>query len=103
MTEMTLSVLAAAQQQAPQDVGKAGPFGLLLLVLLVIASALLVKSMSGHLKRLPRSFDPDDRVVVPDSPAGLDEDRERGQELLEELRRAPLAIEPPRRQDDDRR
>ncbi|MGY1833851.1 hypothetical protein ACI79P_01925 [Blastococcus sp. SYSU DS0510] len=103
MTAMTLSVLAAAQQQAPQDVGKAGPFGLLLLVLLLIASALLVKSMTGHLKRLPRSFDEADRVVVPDSPAGLDEDREPGQELLDTLRRAPLAIEPPRREDGDRR
>ncbi|MGY1984821.1 hypothetical protein ACI792_01185 [Blastococcus sp. SYSU DS0669] len=103
MTAMTLSVLAAAQQQAPQDVGKAGPFGLLLLVLLLIASALLVKSMTGHLKRLPRSFDEADRVVVPDSPAGLDEDGEPGQELLDTLRRAPLAIEPPRREDGDPR
>jgi hypothetical protein len=104
MTATTLSVLTLAQQQAPEDVGKAGPFGLLLLVLLLIASALLVKSMSGHLKRLPRSFDEADRVVVPDSPAGLDEDRgETGQELLDTLRRAPRAIEPPRREDRDRR
>ena len=39
MTEMTLSVLAVAQQQAPQDVGKAGPFGLLLLVPAVLLFA----------------------------------------------------------------
>ncbi|SEL19400.1 hypothetical protein SAMN04515665_109103 [Blastococcus sp. DSM 46786] len=104
MTTTTLMVLSVAQQQAPQDVGKSGPFGLLLLVLLLLATALLVKSMSGHLKRLPRSFDEADRVVVPDSPAGLDEDRdEPGQELLDTLRRAPLAIEPPRRDDGDRR
>lgn len=40
--------------------------------LLLIATALLVKSMTRHLNRVPRSFDPVDdepRVVVPDSPA----------------------------------
>jgi hypothetical protein len=98
------SVLAAAVNQAPEDVGKAGPLGLLLLVLLLIAAALLVKSMSGHLKKLPRSFDPEDQepeVVVPDSPAGLLDGRGPGQDLLDTLRRAPLAIEAPR--EDDRR
>ncbi|MGY2002171.1 hypothetical protein [Blastococcus sp. SYSU DS1024] len=106
MTGTTLTLLAAAQQQAPEDVGKAGPLGLFLIVVLLIAAALLVRSMSGHLNRLPRSFDPADReppVVVPDSPAGLVEEREPGQELLDTLRRAPLAIEAPRRDGDDRR
>jgi hypothetical protein len=99
-------VLAANDDQLPSDVGKAGPIGLLLIVLLLIATALLVKSMSGHLKRVPRSFDPGDDgppVVVPDTPAELLDERERpGQELLDTLRRAPLAIEPPRRDDDGR-
>jgi hypothetical protein len=102
----TATVLAAAGDQLPEDVGKSGPFGLLLIVLLLIATALLVKSMSGHLKRLPRSFDPEDagpRVVVPDTPAELLEPRkEPGEELLDTLRRAPRAIEPPRRDDDGR-
>jgi hypothetical protein len=94
-----LSLLAAGDQPV-EDVGKAGPIGLLLIVLLLIAVALLVKSMSGHLKKLPRSFDPDDQLPeVPDTPAELVEPREPGQDLLEELRRAPLAIEPPRRDD----
>ncbi|MGY1914604.1 hypothetical protein [Blastococcus sp. SYSU DS0973] len=101
-----VSILAAAQQQLPQDVGKAGPLGLLLIVVLFIAAALLVRSMSGHLKKLPRSFDPADqeeRVEVPDDLSGLDEARrEAGQELLDTLRRAPLAIEPPRRDGDAR-
>ncbi|TYP86262.1 hypothetical protein [Blastococcus xanthinilyticus] len=94
-----VQVLAAAEQQLPEDVGKAGPLGLLLLVVLLIAVAFLVKSMSGHLKRVPRSFDEADqepRIVVPDSPAGLVDDREPGQDLLETLRRAPRAIEAPR-------
>ncbi len=87
-------VLAAAEQ-LPEDVGKAGPLGLLLVALLGVAIALLVKSMSRHLKRIPRSFDTDEpRVVVPDSPAELVDPP--GQDLLDHLRRAPRAIEPPR-------
>ena len=95
------AILAAERQQLPEDIGKAGPLGLLLIVLLLIAVALLVKSMSGHLKKLPRSFDPDDRapeVDVPDDLSALDEPRP-GQQVLDTLRRAPLAIEGPR---DDR-
>ncbi|CCG01757.1 hypothetical protein [Blastococcus saxobsidens] len=102
----TTYVLAATQQeQLPEDVGKAGPLGLLLIVVLLIAVALLVKSMSGHLKKLPRSFDPEDqepRVTVPDDLSGLDARPEPGQELLDTLRRAPRAIEAPRRDGDER-
>ncbi|TFV52962.1 hypothetical protein [Blastococcus sp. TF02A-35] len=101
----TAVLVLAAAEQAPEDVGKAGPFGLLLLVLLLIASALLVRSMSGHLKKLPRSFDPADqepRIEVPDDISELDRPRpEPGQELLDTLRRAPLAIEAPRDRDDE--
>jgi hypothetical protein len=94
------TVLAAAGEQLPEDVGKSGPLGLLLIVLLLIATALLVRSMSKHLKKLPRSFDPEDRVEVPDSPAELLDDPAPGEELLDSLRRAPLAIEPPRHDGD---
>lgn len=92
-----LVLAAGAPDQNPEDVGKSGPLGLLLTVLLLIAAALLVKSMSRHLKRIPRSFDPEDRIEVPDTPAELLEPRHRsGEDLLEQLRRAPRAIEPPR-------
>ena len=95
------AILAAERQQLPEDIGKAGPLGLLLIVLLLIAVAVLVKSMAGHLKRVPRSFDPDDAVPeVPDTPAEL-VDPAPGAELLDSLRRQPLAIEP--RRDDDGR
>jgi hypothetical protein len=99
-----LELLAAVEEQAPEDVGKSGPLGLLLTVLLLIAVALLVRSMSGHLKRLPASFDRADAVpTVPDTPAELvDEPVKPGEELLDTLRRAPRAIEPPRRSDDGR-
>jgi hypothetical protein len=96
MNAAAVAVLAA-EEQLPEDVGKAGPLGLLLTVLLLIAIVLLVKSMSRHLKRVPPSFDPEDRaqVVVPDSPAELLEPRP-GEQVLDQLRRAPRAIEPPR-------
>jgi hypothetical protein len=96
---MTLDVLGAAGDQLPEDVGKAGPLGLLLIVLLLIAVSLLVRSMSKHLKKLPASFDPADRPpVVPDTPAELI-DPQPGEQLLDSLRRAPRAIEPPRSDD----
>jgi len=92
-------VLAEASNQLPEDVGKAGPLGLLLIVVLLIVTAFLVKSMGRHLKRVPGSFDPPE-VVVPDDASELFEQKpEPGQELLDTLRRAPRAIEPPR---DDR-
>jgi hypothetical protein len=89
-----LTLLAVDQQQLPEDVGKAGPIGLLLIVLLFIATLLLVRSMGRHLKRVPRSFDPADQV--PDTPAELIDPPAPGEDLLDSLRRAPRAIEPPR-------
>jgi hypothetical protein len=99
-----LAVLAVTDEQVPEDVGKSGPLGLLLTVVLLIAVVLLVRSMSTHLKRVPRSFDPADAPPdIPDTPAELMDRRpEPGQELLDTLRRAPRAIEPPRPDDDGR-
>jgi hypothetical protein len=90
-----LTLLAVEQQQLPEDVGKAGPLGLLLIVLLLIAVILLGRSMGRHLKKVPRSFDPADQV--PDTPAELIDPpaRDPGEALLDTLRRAPLAIEAP--------
>jgi hypothetical protein len=102
-----MTVLAAPGSQLPEDVGKAGPLGLLLILLLLVAAILLVRSMTTHLKRIPRSFDRsgDDAVEVPDTPAELFADEPApgpGQELLDTLRRAPRAIEPPRGDPGDR-
>lgn len=87
-----------------QDEGQSAPTGALLTVLLFVAILVLVKSMTTHLKRVPRSFDPEDDVppvAVPDTPAGLVDPRpEPGQDLLDTLRRAPRAIEGPRPRDD---
>jgi hypothetical protein len=90
-------VLAAPGDQLPEDVGKAGPLGLLLLVVLLIAVALLVRSMTTHLKRIPRSFDPADASPdIPDNAAELVDPPRPGEDLLDTLRRAPRAIEGPR-------
>jgi hypothetical protein len=98
-----LTVLAAEQEQLPEDVGKAGPVGLALIVALLIATLLLVRSMGRHLRKIPPSFDPEDQPIeVPDTPAELIDGHRPtpGQELLDTLRRAPRAIEPPRRPGD---
>jgi hypothetical protein len=99
---MSADLLAAAGDQLPEDVGKSGPLGLLLTLLLLIAVFFLVRSMSKHLKRVPPSFDPADRVEeIPDTPAELLEPPP-GEQVLDELRKAPRAIESPRRNGDDR-
>ncbi|MFD9888573.1 hypothetical protein ACFWY9_04495 [Amycolatopsis sp. NPDC059027] len=59
------TALVLAQQQPGngdnggqgEDFGKSSPLGLLVLILFLIAVALLVRSMTKHLKRLPKSFD----------------------------------------------
>jgi hypothetical protein len=40
------------------DFGKASPFGLLVIVLLLLGTFLLVRSMNRQLKKVPKSFDP---------------------------------------------
>jgi hypothetical protein len=101
MITHSVTLLAAAEQQLPEDVGKAPPIGLLLIVVLLIAVALLVRSMTTHLKRIPPTFEPQDDVVqVPDDASELvDPGPQPGEILLDSLRRAPRAIEPPRSDD----
>jgi hypothetical protein len=41
------------------DFGKASPVGLLVIVLLVIATLLLLRSMNRQLRKVPKSFDRD--------------------------------------------
>lgn len=74
-------VLADEPAKGP-EFGKASPIGLLIIILLLIAVFLLIRSMNKQLKKLPESFDADnpapdqafddgtDRV---DDPAGLPE------------------------------
>lgn len=73
---------AVSAQEGPRqtgpDFGKASPFGLIVVILLLIAVFLLVWSMNRHLRKLPESFD--DAGVEhgdsknPDGPLGTDPD-----------------------------
>jgi hypothetical protein len=59
---LQLTVLTLLAENGPHnsgpDFGKASPFGLLVVVLLLISVLFLVRSMNRHLKKLPESFDP---------------------------------------------
>ena len=60
MTEaltLVAGLLAEEPRQTGPDFGKASPFGLVVVVLLLIGTFFLVWSMNRHLKRLPESFD----------------------------------------------
>ncbi|WP_037367815.1 hypothetical protein [Amycolatopsis orientalis] len=61
---LTASALVLAQQPDSgdnggqgEDFGKSSPVGLLVLILFLIAVVFLVRSMSKHLKKVPRTFD----------------------------------------------
>jgi predicted PurR-regulated permease PerM len=51
-----MSTSAAAAVLAASDTGKGSPIGLFVVLLLVIATYLLYRSMSGHIRRLPEKF-----------------------------------------------
>ena len=63
MTDLWLTAVTVLAEDAPRntgpDFGKASPFGLLVVVLLLIGTFALVWSMNRHLNRLPESFDPE--------------------------------------------
>jgi hypothetical protein len=59
-----------APRNTGPDFGKASPFGLIIVVLLLIGTFALVWSMNRHLRKLPKSFDqpePDQTTEEPKS------------------------------------
>ena len=58
MNHHLLGVIADGPHNQGPDFGKASPVGLLVVVLLVIATLLLIRSMNRQLKKVPESFDP---------------------------------------------
>ena len=58
MSHYLLRVIADAPHNHGPDFGKASPVGLLVVVLLLIATLLLLRSMNRQLKKVPKSFDP---------------------------------------------
>jgi hypothetical protein len=75
MSVLAESVLADAPNQTGPDFGKASPVGLLILVVLLIATFFLVWSMNRHLKKLPESFDAAPDLVVADQGPGAEVDK----------------------------
>ncbi len=59
MNELVLWLAEEAPRNTGPEFGKASPFGLLVVVLLLAGTFALVWSMNRHLKRLPESFDPE--------------------------------------------
>ena len=60
MNHLLLTVIAdGTPHNHGPDFGKASPVGLLVIVLLVIATVFLVRSMNRQLKKVPKSFDRD--------------------------------------------
>lgn len=59
-----MTVLAAVD---PNSVG-AGPFGLLIVLLMGVATVFLVRNMSKRLKRLPPEFPPPEQRPRPGDP-----------------------------------
>ncbi|MCV7196238.1 hypothetical protein [Mycobacterium angelicum] len=57
MNHLLLSVIAEGPHNTGPDFGKASPIGLLVVVLLVIATLFLLRSMNRQLKKVPESFD----------------------------------------------
>jgi hypothetical protein len=60
------------------DFGKASPFGLLIVVLLLVGTFFLVRSMNKHLRKLPKSFDrdsPEPDQVADDGTTGIETDK----------------------------
>jgi hypothetical protein len=78
MTDVALTIVGLLAQDPPRDTGpefgKASPFGLLVIVLLLVGTFLLVWSMNRHLRKLPKSFD------EPDEPTESTDDGESKRE-----------------------
>ncbi|MGB6209861.1 hypothetical protein [Mycobacterium sp.] len=53
-----IRLLADSPHNNGPDFGKASPFGLLVVVLLLVGTFFLVRSMNRQLKKVPESFDP---------------------------------------------
>ncbi|MGA7051423.1 MAG: hypothetical protein WBZ37_09135 [Mycobacterium sp.] len=59
MNDLLLTVIAdGTPHNTGPDFGKASPLGLLVVVLLLIATLFLLRSMNRQLKKVPDSFDP---------------------------------------------
>lgn len=52
------------------EFGKASPVGLVVVLLLLLATVFLIRSMNKHLRRVPESFDPPEQRAAAAEPEG---------------------------------
>lgn len=71
MTPVLTAWLAAGGPNQPnghgQEFGSSGPIALILIIVLFVAVAFLIRSMTKHLKKVPPTFDPDEAAGNDDS------------------------------------
>ena len=66
---LALGLLAdEAPRNTGPDFGKASPFGLAIVVLLLIGTFALVWSMNRHLRKVPKSFDQSEQKQADEDP-----------------------------------
>ena len=95
---MTKALTAIGLLAAEEDIGKAGPVGLFLIVSLLIVVFFLGRSMRTHLRRVPLEF-PDQTKPQPDGPESriLDDGVIEGEILDPPSNRRPGEGEGPQR------
>jgi hypothetical protein len=59
VSHLLLTVIADGPHNHGPDFGKASPLGLLVVVLLLISTLFLLRSMNRQLRKVPKSFDSD--------------------------------------------
>jgi hypothetical protein len=68
----TVGLLSASTVLAdPEDAGKAGPIGLLVIIVLGIACYFLFRSMSRHLRKIREQFPSDEPSAAPPAAGGV--------------------------------
>ncbi|MDQ6874336.1 MAG: hypothetical protein M3042_04625 [Actinomycetota bacterium] len=61
-------IAIAGEWAIKEQPAQAGPLGLFIIVALAVATLLLVRSMSKHLRRVPASFEPEEPPPAGDDP-----------------------------------
>jgi hypothetical protein len=72
MSHLLLTVIAESPHNHGPDFGKASPLGLLVVVLLLIATFFLLRSMNKQLRKVPKSFDRDNPELDQAADEGTD-------------------------------
>ncbi|MFI5778033.1 hypothetical protein [Nocardia sp. NPDC051570] len=56
---MIVTLLAQSTNPTGPEFGKASPLGLVIILILLVGTVLLIRSMNKHIKRLPAEFSPE--------------------------------------------